>query len=114
MPLSDKDIVHQVKNLLIQNIRDEHFGCGAICHELGLSRTSLHRIIKRNTYFSTSLYIRRIRLEQAKSFLINSNMRISEIAYEVGFTYHQNFSKYFTSSFDLSPTEFRKQMRTST
>ncbi|SOE19710.1 AraC-type DNA-binding protein [Spirosomataceae bacterium TFI 002] len=110
MYLSDIEIVKEINDLLVQNLQNESFGLKAICQELGLSRTNLHRILKRNTHYSTSLYIRHIRIEQAKTFLINSDRRISEIAYLVGFSSHQNFSKYFTAASGHSPSEFRKRM----
>jgi len=46
-------------------------------------------------------------MERAKELLSNTELRIFEVADAVGFSSHQNFSKYFKSFFDLSPKDFR-------
>ena len=40
-------------------------------------------------------YINRLRIEQAMSLLVNTNLNINEISCEVGFTYPRYFSSTF-------------------
>ncbi len=96
-------------NLFIESELDNpRFSIDFLCKNLGMSRTQLYRIIKEQTKLSVSLYIRKVRIEKAKHLLLTSNQRISEIADNVGISSPQNFSKYFTDEFGISPTEFRK------
>ncbi|WP_255071209.1 helix-turn-helix domain-containing protein [Lacihabitans sp. LS3-19] len=96
--------------LIDSNLENEHLSSDFICQELGVSRTKLHRVLKQNTQFSFSLFIRKKRIERAKVMLMNTEMRISEIADAVGINTHQNFTKYFTEEYGTNPTEFRKNI----
>lgn len=81
----------------------------AICLQLGLSRSQLHRVVKQHTQLSVTLYLRQRRVERARQLLLETDMQVSEIAYAVGIDSPQNFSKYFIQAFGISATDFRKQ-----
>jgi AraC-like DNA-binding protein len=55
-------------------------------------------------------YVGRVRLEDAKTQLLNPSRRISEIAYDVGFQSLTQFNRIFKRVFGQSPTEFRAHM----
>jgi AraC-like DNA-binding protein len=48
-----------------------------------------------------------MRLEDARNRLLNPNLRVSEIAYDVGFQSLTQFNRTFKRVFGQSPTEFR-------
>ncbi|CAA6798429.1 MAG: Unknown protein [uncultured Aureispira sp.] len=50
-------------------------------------------------------------IEEAKTQLIRSNYTVSEISYRLGFEYPNYFSKLFKRKTDLSPTEYRKSVK---
>lgn len=50
-------------------------------------------------------------IEEAKTQLISSNYTVSEISYRLGFEYPNYFSKLFKRKTDLSPTEYRKSVK---
>jgi len=52
----------------------------------------------------------RVRLEDARNRLLNPNLRISEIAYDVGFQSLTQFNRTFKRVFGQSPSEFRAQV----
>ncbi|WP_415326287.1 helix-turn-helix domain-containing protein [Chryseobacterium sp. MMS23-Vi53] len=52
-------------------------------------------------------YIRGKVIEKAKELLINTDLTVAEIAYELGFEHPQSFSKMFRVRNGLSPLEFR-------
>jgi AraC-like DNA-binding protein len=55
-------------------------------------------------------YLSRARTERAKNLLLNPNLRISEIAYEVGFQSLTHFNRVFKRILGQSPTEYRDQL----
>ena len=55
-------------------------------------------------------YLSRVRIEKAKNLLLNPNLRISEIAYEVGFQSLTHFNRVFKRILAQSPTEYRGQL----
>jgi AraC-like DNA-binding protein len=52
-------------------------------------------------------FVSRTRIERAKNLLLNPNLRISEIAYEVGFQSLTHFNRVFKKVIGESPTEYR-------
>jgi AraC-like DNA-binding protein len=52
-------------------------------------------------------YIARTRIEKARELLENSNLRISEIAFAVGFQSLSQFNRVFKNLTRKSPTQFR-------
>lgn len=55
-------------------------------------------------------YVSRVRVEKSKNLLLNPNLRISEIAYEVGFQSLTHFNRVFKNILSQSPTEYRAQL----
>jgi adenylate cyclase len=102
-------VLDHLNNFLDANLDNLTLSPDAICKEIGLSRSQLHRIVKEKTQLSVSLYVRQKRLDKAKSLILDTDLRISEIAYLVGIESPQNFSKYFAKAFHITPTEFRHQ-----
>lgn len=54
-------------------------------------------------------YINRIRLEKAKTLLLNTDSSISEISEMVGFQSLHYFSRYFKNHENLAPVEYRQR-----
>ncbi|GGD41036.1 hypothetical protein GCM10011514_01410 [Emticicia aquatilis] len=101
-------LLDKVNQLIDDNLGNESFSSDTICKEFGLSRSQLFRLIKESSDLSISLYIRQRKLQKAKELLLNSELKISEITYAVGIDSPQSFSKYFTETYGVSPTEYRK------
>jgi len=55
-------------------------------------------------------YVARVRVEDARTRLLNPNLRISEIAYDVGFQSLTQFNRTFKRVFGQSPSEFRTNL----
>ncbi len=90
---------------------ESNYSLEFVCHSMSLSRSQVHRRIKNLTGLSTTKYIRKIRLEKAKSLLKSSKYKVSEIATIVGINSSQNFSKYFKQAYGLGPFEYRKSVK---
>lgn len=97
-----------IKNLILDNLSNGDFGINEICKEIGVSRTQLHRKLKALSGLSTSIFVREIKLEEGHKLLLNTEMTISEIAYSIGFSSPDYFSKLFTQKFNASPLHYRQ------
>lgn len=75
--------------------------------ELQLSQMQLYRKLKALTGLTPSLYIRSVRLNKALYLLQTTDLNISEVAYEVGFTSPAYFSRAFAEAFGRPPSEYR-------
>lgn len=104
----------KLKEIIQKNLGNPAFSIVQICTEMNVSRAQLHRKVKAATGLSTSLFIRQIRMEHAKQLLDTTNLNISQIAYQIGISSPQNFSKYFIETYGVSPSAYRKQQRHTT
>jgi predicted transcriptional regulator YdeE len=55
-----------------------------------------------------SRYIEKRRLSRAASALIETNMRIVDIAFDYGFNSHESFTRSFKKKYTITPSQFRK------
>lgn len=74
---------------------------------MNLSPNYFSDLLRSETGKTTQDHIHHYLLDKAKNLLVNSDLSISEIAYELGFEYSQNFSKLFKKKTGLSPTLYR-------
>lgn len=74
---------------------------------LKMSDHYLSDLLKSETGKTAKEHIDLFLVERAKSLLLQSDQRISEIAYELGFNYPNHFSRLFKSQTGLSPSEYR-------
>lgn len=87
---------------------DADFGLPQLCKKMGVSRAQVYRKIKDLTGQSPAVYIRNMKLQKAKELLQNTDLNVSEVAYEVGFKDLSYFSRSFSEEFGISPSETRK------
>lgn len=73
-----------------------------------MSQMQVYRKLKALTGKTPSQFIRSIRLQKGKKLLLTTDLTVSEIAYEVGFSDPNYFSKTFRAKFKLSPRKFCK------
>ncbi len=67
-------------------------------------------MFKKATGLTFTEYLSRIRVEKAKSYLLNPHIRISEVAFEVGFQSLSQFNRVFKKITGQSPSQFRMKM----
>ncbi|MET3557642.1 AraC-like DNA-binding protein [Streptococcus rupicaprae] len=82
-----------------------------IASHVGLTRSYLYKIFIQVSKLSISDTITNVRLSKALSLIRNSNYSIQEIAFMVGFNSQAYFSKIFKLHFNISPTDYRKQLK---
>ncbi len=109
---SNKEFLENLQEIIHKNLEKPDFSIVQICIEMNISRAQLHRKVKAATGLSTSLLIRHVRMEQAKKLLETTDFNVSEIAYQIGISSPQNFSKYFIEAYGVSPSAYRKQRGT--
>lgn len=109
---ANKGVLVQFENFLnryFQNdITEKGIPSVTQCGEaMNLSPYYLSDLLKAETGKSAKEHIDLVLINRAKNRLLQSNVSISEIAYELGFDYPNHFSKLFKSKTGMSPKEFR-------
>ena len=106
---NDELLMERIMKVVNKNLADSDFNVEMLCHEVGISRTQLHRKMKELTGLSTSEFIRNIRLEQAARLLKEQKVNITQVAYTVGFSNLAHFSTIFRRHFGVSPSEYAEK-----
>jgi len=102
----DHKFLDKVTAEVEKNITDDSFGVESLCREINLSQPQTYRKIKALTNLSISEFIRNIRLRKAAQLLAAGHQTISEVAYEVGFSDPNYFSKCFVKVYGQTPSDF--------
>lgn len=76
-----------------------------LAHELQLNRSYLSRIFKQNTGLSIKTYLTNVRLQAAKTLLLQKHT-ISETSILVGYADIASFSRAFKAYYKFSPTQY--------
>jgi signal transduction histidine kinase/ligand-binding sensor domain-containing protein/DNA-binding response OmpR family regulator len=101
----DERFMNKVTEVIENHISEEDFNIEQFSKEIGMSRVQLYRKLKALSGKSASHYIRSVRLFKARKMLQENQSNISEIAYSVGFSTPQYFTKCFKEEFGYLPSD---------
>ncbi|MCC8101513.1 MAG: AraC family transcriptional regulator [Clostridiales bacterium] len=104
--VNDMDAVEQAKHYLRLN-KEKEIGRTEVANAVHLHPDYLSRIFKRATGSSLSDYLLALRMEEAKKYLLQTDLPIGEVALKVGFQDISYFTRRFKSFFGVSPREYR-------
>ena len=103
----DKVFIESVNDLVKQYIKTEGFGPDWIANELHMSSRMFSRRFKRITGTTPSDFIKAYRFNYAAQLLVNTNMSVQEIIFEVGVSSKSYFYREFARKFNLTPSDYR-------
>jgi AraC-like DNA-binding protein/ligand-binding sensor protein len=94
----------------INNHKTEELSLADVAKAAGASVFHFCKVFHKATGLKFTDYVARVRLEEARTRLLNPNLRVSEIAYDVGFQSLTQFNRTFKRVFGQSPSEFRARL----
>ncbi|MBI3879936.1 MAG: PocR ligand-binding domain-containing protein [Verrucomicrobia bacterium] len=94
----------------IHDHQTEELSLGLVSKAVNTSSFYFCKLFKKATGINFTEYVSRVRVEKAKNLLLNPNLRISEIAYEVGFQSLTHFNRIFRKLTGQSPTDYREKL----
>lgn len=95
--------IHYMEENMENNIRLQD-----VQKYVGYSATYFNTLFKRQTGYSPLQYFNRIKMEHACKLLSNTNLRINQICYKLGIEDSLYFSRLFSKTIGVSPSEYRK------
>lgn len=101
-------VVEKVQRYMEENLGEE-FSREQAAEHVFLNPAYLSRLFRRETGFSLTDYLVRLRIAKARTELEKTNNRISDIAVTVGYANFSHFSKLFKKMTGLTPQEYRKK-----
>jgi AraC-like DNA-binding protein/ligand-binding sensor protein len=104
----DPLVIKRAKAYVASHLSDRIKLCD-IAHALNVSLFHFCRTFKQATGQTFVQYLSRVRVDRAKMLLRSNGLRISEIAYEVGFQTLTHFNRTFRKLAGCSPSEYRSR-----
>ncbi|WP_052248798.1 GlxA family transcriptional regulator [Leisingera sp. ANG-Vp] len=92
---------------LMRSNLEEPLTPGAISDLVGLSVRQLERLFSKYLQTTPKVYYTRLRLDYARSLLLQTNMRIIDVALASGFNSQTHFAKVYRRYFGKSPHQER-------
>ncbi len=105
--LAQEPFLLKINETIEEHISNNEFGVSELAQAVHMSTTQVYRKLKALTGQTPSTYIRRQRLLMGKKLVRESDLSISEIAYSVGFSDPNYFSRAFHKEFGKSPRDHR-------
>ena len=113
-PSRDSDFSEQLLVAIQKLYKDPDLDVYKLADALGMSRSLLNEKIQQGFGLSIAQFIRTYRLNVAKEMIsngTNTEMNISEIAYEVGFNDPKYFTRCFAKEFNATPSDLHRKSK---
>ena len=104
----EDEFICRFKKIVEERLSDSNLSVEELAADMGLSRVQLYRKVKALTGNTPVDLLRKARLAQAQKLLLESNLTVSEVAYQVGFASPSYFTKCYKDEFGTVPGKTRK------
>lgn len=104
----NNEIVEQAKSFIDLHYARKGLTLHEVAHENHVSPNYLSYLFKKYTGFNLWEYVIKLRMEESRRLLLDTDMRRYEIADKVGYESPEHFSKIFKKYYGVSPSEIKK------
>ena len=102
----DRKFIKKLQGVIDENISDPEFNIEQLRRKMEMSQPTLYRKIQAMTGESPTEFIRSYRLKRGAELLKNDFGTVLEVAFEVGFSSANYFTKCFKKKFHQLPTTY--------
>lgn len=109
----DRQVIARIGDLLSLDkvYQDQSYDRGALARELGIPEHRLSNLVKAGFGKSTRQLINDARLAEARQLLADTDLPISQVAFDSGFNSLASFNRVFKADSGVSPTDYRRTAR---
>jgi len=107
MDYQDQQLLQNINNYVVQNMSRGQIDLEEMASAMGMSRVPFFHKVRNVTGKTPAELVREIRLKHACTLLEKTNLNMSELAINIGFTTADNFINIFKDRFGMSPLEYR-------
>lgn len=104
------DGIERARRYILQNYMND-LTVSLIARESFISPAQLQRGFKKEFGYSVGEYLTKVRMFEARSLIVNTNIPIGEIDSCIGMKSRNSFTKAFKKEFGISPREIRKKRK---
>jgi AraC-like DNA-binding protein len=106
---SEPPVIAKARAFIAEH-QTEALTLGQVAKAVNVSSYYFCKMFKKIAGINFTEYVARARIEKSKNLLLNPNLRISEVAFEVGFQSLTHFNRVFKKILGQSPTQYRAQL----
>ena len=104
--------INKVMENVLAHLEDEEYDRDSLAADIGASASTLYNKLRAITGMSVSAFIRDVRMNEAKKLAEqNPTMRVSDLAYSVGFHDPRYFATCFKKQFGVQPKEYLESLQ---
>ncbi|WP_052694893.1 substrate-binding domain-containing protein [Hymenobacter sp. AT01-02] len=103
----DQKFLADLTAIVEANLTRSDLSVEDVARSMGISRVQLYRKVKAVLGTGVTDFIQGIRLTKARQLLLDDDLTIAEVAYQLGFSSPSYFSTSFKARYQVSPSEFR-------
>lgn len=110
-PNPDEEFLRRSIDCVYAHLNDVDFDRDAFANVMGASASTLYNKLRSITGMNVTSFIRNIRMKEAKRIVQEEyDLRVSDLAYRVGFKDPKYFATCFKKEFGIQPSEYIEQM----
>lgn len=111
VPSPDDEFLSRALDLVYEHLQDDNYDRDALAADIGASPSTLYNKLRSITGMNVSSFIRDIRMKEARRIAEEDpHIRVSDLAYRVGFHDPRYFSTCFKKQFGIQPKEFLESL----
>lgn len=107
---SKKQTISNIQSYIHENFKDSSLCLAKLSDEFGLSESYLSYLFKEETGENFSMYLERIRMDEAMKLVKESSTALSSLYLEVGYNNANSFRRAFKKTFGMSAKAVRDNM----
>lgn len=105
--MMDQRLMKNVEQYVLQNMSRGQISLEEMASAMGMGRVPFFHKIRNITTKTPAEIVREIRLKHACMLLTKTNINMSELAINIGFSTAENFINIFKEKFGMTPLEYR-------
>lgn len=107
----DEQFLSRALEFVYAHLEDDTYDREALASDMGASSSTIYNKLRSITGLNVSSFIRDIRLKEARRLAQSDpTLRVSDLAYKVGFRDPRYFSTCFKKQFGMQPKEFMESL----
>lgn len=100
-------VIEDIRTMLRENV-EKDFDFKKIAFDYNVGYSYFRKMFKKYTGISPKQYLIQLKIIRAKELLLNSDLAVKEIAFELGFQSVFYFSRIFKEKTSMTPSNYRK------
>jgi AraC-like DNA-binding protein len=106
---SNSLLIEKVKSYIEEHFIDQDFSLSGLSDHFGLNSSYLSRLFKEESGETFISYVTRVRIENAKTLLLETPRSIKEVSFRVGYLNPLTFTRIFKKNTGKTPSLYRQQ-----